>query len=69
MAQGAVTWITDPFICLTIPPSFPPNQPYEMYLVDTQPVVRKASYAYVLARLAATGSSHELVPVEAVKVD
>lgn len=66
--QGTVTRITDPFVLLTIPDSnqFPLRS--SMYLLDTQPVIRKAAYAYVLARFDSAGELEEIVKVPPVEV-
>ena len=51
---------------------YPPagNDPttYEIFALDTQPVVSGASYKYLLARFKANGELHRIIPVDAIQV-
>ena len=64
---GTATRIVDPFVRIT-PPSTQPNADPKIYLLDTQPVVREAAYAYVVVRFEPNGEIRDVVPVPAVTI-
>lgn len=64
---GSQTRIIDPFVRITPPVSQLAQDP-RLYLLDTQPVVREASYAYVVVRFEKNGEIRDVVPVPAIKI-
>jgi hypothetical protein len=64
---GTATRIVDPFVRIT-PPSSQLNQDPKIYLLDTQPVMREAAYAYVVVRFEPNGEIRDVVPVPAVTI-
>jgi hypothetical protein len=64
---GTATRIVDPFVRIT-PPSSQPGQDPKIYLLDTQPVMREAAYAYVVVRFEPNGEIRDVVPVPAVTI-
>jgi hypothetical protein len=46
-----------------------PEPTYYIYLLDTQPVVRRASYAYVAVRFGRDGEISSVHPLPAVTVN
>ena len=64
---GTQTRIIDPFVRITPPVSQPAQDP-RLYLLDTQPVVREASYAYVFVRFENNGEIRDVVPVPAIHI-
>jgi hypothetical protein len=64
---GISTLIHDPFI--RVAPVTPGSSRHGIYLVDTQPVVRGASYRYVLMRHRPSGKEPaEIIVTQAVEV-
>ena len=57
----------DPFVRIS-PPSSQPGQDPKIYLLDTQPVMREAAYAYVVVRFEPNGEIRDVVPVPAVTI-
>lgn len=65
--SGNQTRIVDPFVRITPPSTIPDNNP-KLYLLDTQPVVREASYAYLLVRFDRSGEIRDVVSVPPVSI-
>ncbi len=61
-----VTRLVDPFVKLLDLDTQTPE--YELFLVDTQPVVRKAAYAYLAVRHNKLGEVLDVIPVGQVEV-
>jgi len=61
-----VTHVVDPFVRMVSFTSQPPNN--EIYLLDTQPVVRKAAYAYLAVRFTKLGEVIDVVTIPPVEV-
>ncbi len=67
--QVAFQQLVDPFVVAPPKGLFSnENGGIPMYLIDTQPVVRNASYAYLLVRFGANGEPSETLPIPSVLV-
>jgi hypothetical protein len=64
---GVYMAVKDPFVRI-VGQSFPVPT-YYIYLLDTQPVVRRASYAYVAVRFGRDGEISSVHPLPAVTVN
>jgi hypothetical protein len=61
-----VTMVVDPFVKMLSFTSQPARN--EIYLLDTQPAVRKAAYAYLAVRFTKLGEVIDVLPIAAVEV-
>jgi hypothetical protein len=59
--------IHDRFIALEAPPAAGGGLPVKIYLVDTQPVIAGARYAYLLVRLAANREIDQVIQTNEVE--
>jgi hypothetical protein len=63
----SVTRILDPFVRL-VSPNTAQGTDWQLCLVDTQPAVRRARYAYLMVRMGNDGELEEVIPVPPVLV-
>jgi hypothetical protein len=66
---GQVTIIRDPFIGVYRNSKSPLTEPgYDMFLLDTQPIINGARYGYLLVRFGANREIEEVIPMNEVEL-